>query len=83
MLMEMLGPSSEEMVIVIVSIIGGVLIVTSIVAGIVATARIIVRHRERLALIGMGIDPDSPPEDIRSRMSNFNSTTAGNPPPRP
>jgi len=56
MLMEM-GPESVESI-VIVSVVGGVVAVSAIVAGIVAIVRIAVRHRERMAAIGMGLDPD-------------------------
>ena len=58
--MERLGsPSDPTLFIVVVSIAGGVIIVCAIVLGVVTLTRIAVRHRERMARIGMGIDPDS------------------------
>jgi hypothetical protein len=57
---EIFGPNSDPtLFIVIVSIAGGVAIVSAIVVGVVTLTRIAVRHRERMARIGMGIDPDS------------------------
>jgi hypothetical protein len=50
----------ERLLIVIVSIGGGLAIVCAIVAGAVAITRIATRHRERMARIGMGLDPDGP-----------------------
>jgi hypothetical protein len=49
-----------------------VAIVMSIVAGAVFIVRIIARHRERMALIGMGIDPDKKSDDsLHSRIGSF------------
>jgi hypothetical protein len=57
---EQLGQHSDPtLLIVFVSIAGGVAIVCAIVVGVVTLTRIAVRHRERMARIGMGIDPDS------------------------
>jgi hypothetical protein len=52
------GASDPTLLIVIVSIVGGVAVVCAIVAGVVAITRIATRHRERMARIGMGLDPD-------------------------
>jgi hypothetical protein len=49
----------ETLLIVIVSIGGGLAMVCAIVAGVVAITRIATRHRERMARIGMGLDPDA------------------------
>jgi hypothetical protein len=49
----------ETLLIVIVSIGGGLAMVCAIVAGAVAITRITTRHRERMARIGMGLDPDA------------------------
>jgi len=38
-------------------------IVAIVVVGIIIVARLFVRHRERMALIAMGIHPDYPPLD--------------------
>ncbi|HUE13158.1 MAG TPA: hypothetical protein VMR25_03235 [Planctomycetaceae bacterium] len=54
-----LGGSDPTSLIVIVSLVGGLAIVCAIVAGAVAITRIATRHRERMARIGMGLDPDS------------------------
>ena len=43
----------------VVSIAGGLAVVCAIVAGAVAITRIATRHRERMARIGMGFDPDA------------------------
>jgi len=56
---QMLPHSDPTLLIVIISIAGGVAIVCAIVVGVVTLTRIAVRHRERMARIGMGIDPDS------------------------
>ena len=38
-------------------------IVAIVVGGAVAISKMFIRHRERMALIAMGIHPDSPPLD--------------------
>lgn len=50
--------SDPTLLIVIVSIVGGVAAICAIMAGVVAITRIATRHRERMARIGMGLDPD-------------------------
>ncbi len=46
--------------VVLISIVGGIVAVGIIMAGVVAVTRIATRHRERMARIGMGINPDGP-----------------------
>lgn len=46
--------------VVLISIIGGLVGIGIIMAGIVAVTRIATRHRERMARIGMGLNPDGP-----------------------
>jgi hypothetical protein len=38
-------------------------IVAILVGGVVTIAKLLIRHRERMALIAMGIHPDFPPLD--------------------
>ena len=45
---------------IIVFLIGGVAI---LVSGIVAIAKLLVRHRERMAMIERGMHPDHPGDD--------------------
>jgi len=74
MLMEVFGSRmDQETLIVIISIVGAVAIVGTLVAGAVAIAKVVVRHRERMAAIGMGIDPD--------RQSAAGAPPMQNPPP--
>jgi hypothetical protein len=56
------GPPSDDatLIIVVVSILGGVAIVCALVGGAIALTRMAMRHRERMARIGMGLDPDGP-----------------------
>jgi len=54
-----MGGSDPTLLIVIVSLLGGLAIVCAIVGGAVAITRIATRHRERMARIGMGLDPDT------------------------
>ncbi len=46
--------------VVLISIVGGIVAIGIIMAGVVAVTRIATRHRERMARIGMGINPDGP-----------------------
>jgi hypothetical protein len=71
MLMEIFGPDQTALI-VIVSILGGVAIVWAIVFGVVAVVKLAMRHRERMAAIGMGLDPDKA-ADLLSRPSNLPS----------
>jgi hypothetical protein len=69
----------ETLLIVIVSIAGGLAIVCAIVAGAVAITRIATRHRERMARIGMGLDPDAPDSvaGLPREQSTPNEAAAG------
>jgi hypothetical protein len=73
-----LPENDPTLFIVIVSIVGGVVVVCAIVVGVITLTRIAVRHRERMARIGMGIDPDS--EEPLSNGS-FNGSSAPIAPP--
>jgi hypothetical protein len=73
-----MGGTDPTLLILIVSLLGGLAIVCAIVGGAVAITRIATRHRERMARIGMGLDPDTqeplsglPPD----RSSNPNAAT--------
>jgi hypothetical protein len=70
---HLLQQDDPTLTIVIVSIAGGFAIVCAIVAGVVALTRIAVRHRERMARIGMGIDPDC--EEPLSQLPSHGSST--------
>jgi len=48
-------------------------IVIAIVVGAIKITRTIAQHRERMAMIGMGIDPDTPVEQRLSRMQSVHS----------
>lgn len=64
--------------IVIISIVGGLAIVATIVGGVVAIVRIATLHRERMARIGMGLNPDGPepPSELPSGYSSLPTTAA-------
>jgi hypothetical protein len=55
-----LGPNDATIFVVLFSIAGGLVAIGMIVAGVVAITRIATRHRERMARIGMGLNPDGP-----------------------
>jgi hypothetical protein len=38
-----------------------------IMGGLIVIAKVIIQHRERMAKIGMGMDPDARPADDRDR----------------
>lgn len=46
---------TETSWIVTISVLGGVAIAWAIVVGVITVSKIVVRHRERMAQIGMGI----------------------------
>jgi hypothetical protein len=75
-----LGGSDPTLLIVIVSLVGGLAIVCAIVAGAVAITRIATRHRERMARIGMGLDPDTqePLSGLPVDRSSSPNASAGN-----
>jgi hypothetical protein len=75
---DMVGSNDSTLVIVVVSIVGGLAMVCAIVAGVVAITKIAVRHRERMARIGMGLDPDA--LDNFSSLPPLPSQPSSNPP---
>jgi hypothetical protein len=38
--------------------------------GVLSLAKLIIRHRERMARIGMGMDPDYPPPNLEQPQQN-------------
>jgi len=52
--------ADETAFVIFISIAGGLAIVATLVWGVVAITRLAMHHRERMAKIGMGIDPDTP-----------------------
>lgn len=54
-LAAMTGPVTEDFM--IGSLVAAVFIVFAIVGGAVAIAWMVIRHKERMAAIGMGLDP--------------------------
>lgn len=76
MLLSSINVGQETLIIVLSSIAGGVAIVWAIVFGVISVMNIAVRHRERMAAIGMqaqtdplSAPPGSPrhPGDMRHR----------------
>jgi hypothetical protein len=70
--------ADETTFLVFISLVGGLAIVGTLVAGAVAITRIATQHRERMARIGMGLDPDAPealsgPAPDQSRPANASS----------
>jgi hypothetical protein len=55
-----LSPNDATVFLVLISIVGGLAAIGIMVAGVVAVTRIATRHRERMARIGMGLNPDGP-----------------------
>jgi hypothetical protein len=55
-----LGSNDATIFLLLISIVGGLAAIGIIVAGVVAVTRIATRHRERMARIGMGLNPDGP-----------------------
>ncbi|HET6325323.1 MAG TPA: hypothetical protein VFG04_11660 [Planctomycetaceae bacterium] len=51
---------TETTLIVTISVLGGVAIAWAIVFGVISVSRIIVRHRERMAQIGMSLNGQQP-----------------------
>jgi hypothetical protein len=67
-----LGSTDATIFVVFISIVGGLVAIGMIVAGVVAVTRIATRHRERMARIGMGLNPDGPeplPDSVASNTS--------------
>jgi hypothetical protein len=52
--------ADETVFVLIISMAGGLAIVATIVWGVVAITRLAMQHRERMARIGMGLNPDGP-----------------------
>ena len=59
--LQFLKPDVLPFVVAIVAIVCG-----SVVGAITAVTKMVHAHRERMAKIERGIDPDQPPEDRRS-----------------
>lgn len=55
---------SETSWIVTISVLGGVAIAWAIVVCVITVSKIVVRHRERMAQIGLGINPAGSPQTI-------------------
>jgi hypothetical protein len=55
---------SETSWIVTISVLGGVAIAWAIVVCVITVSKIIVRHRERMAQIGLGLNPQRTSETI-------------------
>ena len=53
---------SETSWIVTVSVLGGVAIAWAIVFGVISVSKVVVQHRERMAQLGMSINPQRSPE---------------------
>ncbi len=51
---------TETSFIVTISVLGGVAIAWAIVVGVITVSRIVVRHRERMAQIGMSLNGQQP-----------------------
>ncbi len=68
-----LSPDDATIFVVFISIAGGLIAIGIIVAGVVAVTRIATRHRERMARIGMGLNPDGP-EPLSSLAPPSNTT---------
>jgi hypothetical protein len=51
---------TETSFIVTISVLGGVAIAWAIVVGVITVSKIIVRHRERMAQIGMSLNAQQP-----------------------
>ncbi len=52
---------TETSLIVTISVLGGVAVAWAIVVGVITVSRIVVKHRERMAQIGMGANLSSTP----------------------
>lgn len=61
---------TETTIIVTVSVLGGVAIAWAIVVGVITVAKTVVRHRERMAQIGMSLQ--KPPETMQPSGSDPN-----------
>lgn len=59
MLLSSLNVGQETLIIVLASITGGVAIIWAIVFGVISVMNIAVRHRERMAAIGMQAQSDN------------------------
>jgi hypothetical protein len=73
-----LGPNDATVFLVLFSIVGGLVAIGIIVAGVVSVTRIATRHRERMARIGMGLNPDGPEPTSGLLPPNSIATTSGN-----
>jgi hypothetical protein len=71
-----LGPTDATIFVVFISIVGGLAAIGIVVAGVVAVTRIATRHRERMARIGMGLNPDGPEPTPDSVSANTSLSSA-------
>ncbi|HXY36712.1 MAG TPA: hypothetical protein VEI07_20925 [Planctomycetaceae bacterium] len=55
---------SETSWIVTISVLGGVAIAWAIVVCVITVSKIVVKHRERMAQIGLGMNPQRPADTI-------------------
>lgn len=51
-------------------LVGVAIIVGIIMGGLIAITKLVTRHRERMAKIQMGIDPDAPPKTSDALQDN-------------
>jgi len=66
--------ADETAFVIFISIAGGLAIVATLVWGVVAITRLAMHHRERMARIGMGLNPDGPePQPGTAAPSNNSS----------
>jgi hypothetical protein len=52
--------ADETAFVIFISIAGGLAIVATVVWGVISITRLAMHHRERMARIGMGLNPDGP-----------------------
>jgi len=61
---------SETSWIVTISVLGGVAIAWAIVFGVISVSKVVVQHRERMAQLGMSINPQRSSETIPRASSD-------------
>jgi hypothetical protein len=62
---------TETSFIVTISVLGGVAIAWAIVVGVITVSKIVVRHRERMAQLGMTLGAQPPSETLPNSSADY------------
>jgi hypothetical protein len=61
---------TETSFIVTISVLGGVAIAWAIVVGVITVSKIMVRHRERMAQLGLTLGTHQPPDPLQNSSAD-------------